>query len=185
MKSVLSTSRPRIAIGGIMHETHTFMEQPTTMADFIAGSLYRGEEILTTMGGTRSGIGGVIDAAFDSGWQLLPTLYATAMPAGTVDGGAYQALLSDLLYRLRAAMPLDGVLLTLHGAMVAEGERDVEADILAQSRASSADLSRSSCCSICTAISARAWSSWRMCFWPMIPIHILICMRAASKLPRL
>ncbi len=135
MKSVLSTSRPRIAIGGIMHETHTFMEQPTTLADFTAGSLYRGEELLSAMGGARSGIGGVIDAAGQSAWQLLPTLYATAMPAGTVDSGAYQALLSDFLYRLRAAMPLDGVLLTLHGAMVAEGERDVEADILAQSRA--------------------------------------------------
>ena len=48
MKPVPSTSRPRIAIGGIMHETHTFMEQPTTLAEFIAGSLYRGEELLSS-----------------------------------------------------------------------------------------------------------------------------------------
>ena len=59
-----------IAIGGILHETHTFMEQPTTLADFEAGSLYRGDQLLAEMGGTRSGIGGMIDAAAKEGWQL-------------------------------------------------------------------------------------------------------------------
>ena len=80
-------SKPVIAIGGILHETHTFMEQPTTLADFEAGSLYRGDQLLAEMGGTRSGIGGMIDAsATDLGWQLLPTLYATAMPRGYCHG---------------------------------------------------------------------------------------------------
>ncbi|MCY4538284.1 MAG: M81 family metallopeptidase [Chloroflexi bacterium] len=125
---------PRVAIGGILHETHTFMEQPTTLADFEMGSLCRGEDLLREMGGTRSGIAGMLEAASARGWRLLPTLYATAMPAGTVAGDAYQALLTDLLRRTRCALPLDGLLLALHGAMVAEGELDVEADILARAR---------------------------------------------------
>ena len=128
-------SQPVIAIGGILHETHTFMEQPTTLADFEAGSLYRGDQLLAEMGGTRSGIGGMIDRATDLGWQLLPTLYATAMPAGTVTEEAYRRLLAELLDRLRGALRLDGVLLALHGAMVAEGELDVEAHIVSQVRA--------------------------------------------------
>ncbi|MCY4070111.1 MAG: M81 family metallopeptidase [Chloroflexi bacterium] len=134
MSSTSPSPSPRIAIGGILHETHTFMEQPTTLADFEMGSLCRGEDLLREMIETRSGIGGMIEAASARGWRLLPTLYATAMPAGTVTKDAYQGLLTDLLDRLRRALPLDGLLLALHGAMVAEGELDVEADIVARAR---------------------------------------------------
>ena len=105
MSSTARTRTPRIAIGGVLHETHTFMEQPTTLADFEEGSLYRGGDLLREMDGTRSGIGGMIEAASGRGWQLLPTIYATAMPAGTVTGDAYQMLLTDLLDRLREALP--------------------------------------------------------------------------------
>lgn len=134
MSSRSRSASPRIAIGGILHETHTFMEQPTTLAEFAMGSLCRGEDIPREMSGTRSGVGGMIEGASARGWRLLPTLYATAMPAGTVTEDAYQALLTDLLRRTRAALPLDGVLLALHGAMVAGGELDVEADIVARVR---------------------------------------------------
>ena len=125
----------RIAIGGILHETHTFMEQRTTLEDFAAQSHYRGDELLSSMSGSRSGIGGMIDRAADYGWQLLPTMYAAAMPAGVVTEGAYRQLLGELTDRIEAGKPLDGVLLALHGAMVAEGELDAEADIVAQARA--------------------------------------------------
>ena len=124
----------RIAIGGILHETHTFMEQRTTLEDFAAQSHYRGDELLSSMSGSRSGIGGMIDRAADYGWQLLPTMYAAAMPAGVVTEGAYRQLLGELTDRIEACTPLDGVLLALHGAMVAEGELDAEADIVAQAR---------------------------------------------------
>ena len=43
--------------------------------------------------------------------------------------------MSGLLEQLNAVMPVDGVLLALHGAMVAEGELDVETAIVAQLRA--------------------------------------------------
>lgn len=130
-----ATTRPRVAIGGILHETHTFMEQPTTLADFAAQSLHYGADLITAMRASRSGIGGMIDRATEAGWQLLPTLYAAAMPGGTVAAAAYQELLSELQARLEQSMPVDGVLLALHGAMVAEGELDAEADIVAQARA--------------------------------------------------
>jgi len=125
----------RIAIGGILHETHTFMKQATTLEDFAAQSLHVGEAVVTSMRASRTGIGGMIDRASEYGWQLLPTLYAAAMPAGVVTKAAYSQLLSELTDRLSQVMPVDGVLLALHGAMVAEGELDAEADILAQVRA--------------------------------------------------
>lgn len=135
MSGISASSLARVAIGGILHETHTFMEGGTTLADFAAQSLYFGEDLLSSMRASRTGIGGMIDGATELGWQLLPTLYAAAMPAGTVTEGAYRALLSELRNRLARDMPLDGVLLALHGAMVAKGELDVEAEILAQARA--------------------------------------------------
>ncbi len=128
-------SNPRIAIGGILHETHTFMPRLTTLDDFAALALHRGPNLLTTMRGARSGIGGMIDAAEARGWQLLPALYAAAMPAGTVTDAAYRSLLDDLLASIDGFERIDGVLLALHGAMVTEAERDVEADIVARVRA--------------------------------------------------
>lgn len=124
-----------IAIGGILHETHTFMRQRTTLADFAAQSLHFGDDIARALRKSRTGIGGMIDRAAEYGWQLLPTVYAAAMPGGPVTADAYRSLLSELTDRLAQHMPVDGLLLALHGAMVAEGELDAEADIVAQARA--------------------------------------------------
>ncbi len=135
MSSATTSSLTRVAIGGILHETHTFMEKGTTLADFAAQSLHYGDGLLSSMRGARSGIGGMIDRALEYDWQLLPTLYAAAMPAGVVTEAAYRKLLSELRNRLAQRMPLDGLLLALHGAMVAEGELDAEADIVARTRA--------------------------------------------------
>lgn len=130
-----ATSQPRIAIGGILHETHTFMQRATTMDDFAGQSLHVGAELITAMRGSRSGIGGMIDRATEAGWQLLPTVYAAAMPGGAVTAAAYAELLGEMRARLEQSLPVDGVLLALHGAMVAEGELDAESDIVAQARA--------------------------------------------------
>jgi microcystin degradation protein MlrC len=125
----------KIAIGGIVHETHVFAEPRTTLADFREQALHSGAAIVQAMAGTRSGIGGMIEGAGRYDWALLPTLYGAAMPGGVVAEDAYQAMLRGLLDGLAAAMPLDGVLLTLHGAMVTEAQFDAESDILEQVRA--------------------------------------------------
>ncbi len=123
-------SSPRIALGGIIHETHSFAGTPTTLADFAAQSFYEGEAMLTAMAETRSAIGGMIQGAQERGWSLLPTTYGAAMPGGIVTAHAYQILLERLLTRLEATLPVDGVLLALHGAMVTETHLDPESHIL-------------------------------------------------------
>jgi microcystin degradation protein MlrC len=126
---------PRVAIGGIVHETHVFAEPRMTLADFREQGLYEGDAIVQAMAGTRAGIGGMIEGAAGYGWDLLPTLYGAALPGGVVVEDAYQTMLRGLLDRLTEAMPLDGVLLMLHGAMVTEAQLDAESDILARVRA--------------------------------------------------
>jgi microcystin degradation protein MlrC len=135
MSSKSASAGTRIAIGGILHETHSFMEQRTTLADFAAQSLHLGDDMIMSMRGSRTGIGGMIDRAIEYSWQLLPTLYAAAMPAGLVTADAYRELLGELTEGLAQRMPIDGLLLALHGAMVAEGELDAEAEIVARLRA--------------------------------------------------
>ncbi|MCP5068957.1 MAG: M81 family metallopeptidase [bacterium] len=72
--------------------------------------------------------------AEERGWENAEGLFAFAQPAGLTPRAYYEELRDDLLSDLRAAMPVDGVLLMLHGAMVAEGYDDCEGDILARVR---------------------------------------------------
>jgi microcystin degradation protein MlrC len=129
-----NTRPARIAIGGLIHETHTFAQGLTTLADFQSRPLHYGDELLQAMGGTRSAIGGMIDGALARGWSLRPTAYGSAMPGGVVAEAAYRTILAELLDRLAAAGPVEGVLLALHGAMVSEEQLDPESHILSEVR---------------------------------------------------
>src|SRR6187397_2505053 len=100
-----ASAKPRIALGGIVHETHCFADLGTTLADFCAQGLYEGDDILKAMSGTRAGIGGMIAGAGAYGWDLLPTLYGTSLPGGIVADEAYQRMLRGMLAWLQAALP--------------------------------------------------------------------------------
>lgn len=126
---------PRIAIGGLFHETHTFAPDRTSLAAFERQALYAGDAVLSQMRGTRTPIGGELEVLERVGYTPVPLLYAAAMPSGMVTAHAYTTLRDAFLARLRAVVPVDAVLLSLHGAMVAENEDDPEGDILQQVRA--------------------------------------------------
>lgn len=125
----------RIALGGIIHETNTFAPGQTALADFVRQGMSYGAAMVERMGGTPTALGGSLQGLAQIGYQAVPLLYATAMPSAIVTRETYESLRDDLLTRLRTALPVDGVLLTLHGAMVAEGYDDCEGDILARVRA--------------------------------------------------
>ncbi len=69
------------------------------------------------------------------GWQVVEGTAAFAMPAGTTTRAAYEALREDILGELTAALPVDAVMLSLHGAMIADGYPDAEGDLLTRIRA--------------------------------------------------
>lgn len=116
----------RLITGGIMHETHTFSAEPTTVESLAV--VARGEELLAYAGVNHS-VGGVIDGCRDLGIELVPTFFADGPSTGTPDRETFEALLEELCQRIAAALPADGIVLTLHGAMVAEGFPDAEAEI--------------------------------------------------------
>ncbi len=125
----------RVAVGGVFHESNTFFEHPTTLEDFARRGVMRGSEMFGRWQDTNSEIGGFLEEAPAQKMLLVPTLMAWGMPSGPVSDVAFEVLVAELLERLDGAMPLDGVLLSLHGAMVTETLRDGDAEVLRRVRA--------------------------------------------------
>lgn len=69
------------------------------------------------------------------GHEVVESICTFAQPAGTTLRQVYEDLRDTLIADLKAAMPVDVVLLFMHGAMVAEGYDDCEGDTLAKVRA--------------------------------------------------
>jgi microcystin degradation protein MlrC len=123
----------RIFAGGIATETNTFCGTKTDLSDF---QVQRGREVLeghfkypslnlSETWGKR---------AQAHGADFVFSLMAWAEPSGTTTRHAYEYLRDELLADLEAAMPVEVVLLNLHGAMVAEGYPDCEEDLIKRIR---------------------------------------------------
>ena len=125
----------RLFLAMLSHETNTFSNVPTDRAQFEARHLHYGGEIVETFRGTGTCLGGMIAAAERLGARLVPSVAAAASPAGRVTRDIYTHVKDRMLADLRAAGPVDGVLLDLHGAMVPEGLDDGEGDVIAAVRA--------------------------------------------------
>ena len=121
----------RIAVAELAQETDTFSPMAATLRDFEAYGIYEGEEILQKMQGVGP-IGGFLQVAAQqqSTFTLLPILRAWAGAGGTITADTLNVLTDRLLTGLKDAMPLDGVLLSLHGAAASDEHDDVEGYVL-------------------------------------------------------
>ncbi|MQW32251.1 M81 family metallopeptidase [Sinorhizobium meliloti] len=119
----------------IMHESHTFNIAPTTLDDFRNCVYLEGDAIGGAMRGTRSEWGAILDLADEFGWHLVDPLVAMAEPAGKVTDQAFDHMMGIITRGLERAMPVHGVILPLHGAMVTESHDDAEGEIIRQVRA--------------------------------------------------
>lgn len=132
-------SRPVIGMGGIVHETNTFNPRKTTLADFETGiggakGTLRGQEILTLSAHANNTPAGFIEGAGKYGLDLYPTIVAGPQTIGAVLDPAFNALTKELIDRLKAAPKLDGILLFLHGTMVAESYPHADAEVVRRVR---------------------------------------------------
>lgn len=117
----------RIGLVGVWQETNTYSPRPTRLGDFAAFELATGADVLARTAGTRSVLAGY--AARAPG-EPVPVFSARAWPAGPADANTAATLLDRLRQALREAGHLDAVLLSLHGAMVADGHPDMELDVV-------------------------------------------------------
>src|SRR5579885_2730254 len=128
----------RIAVGGFQHETNTFAPQRATWADFERADAWpgfvRGPALLAAVEGYNIPIAGAVAALRARGHELLPLCWCSAPPSSYVERDAYERVAGAILEDLAAAMPVDGVYLDLHGAMVAEHHDDGEGELLLRIR---------------------------------------------------
>jgi len=120
-------SSTRIAVGGILTECNHLGGLPIDISWFERYELHFGSDVLEI---DNSVVGGMLGVLRQRGGEAAPLLFASTCPGGQLTAECYQQLRSDLLDRLRESLPVQGVLLALHGAMVAEGVDDPEGDLI-------------------------------------------------------
>jgi microcystin degradation protein MlrC len=98
-------------------------------------AMSRGTEIIEHSKGANLGIAGALDFAREAGWDVVPVLWAGAVPSAHVSRDAFERIAAEIIGGLVAAGPLDGIYLDLHGAMVCEHIEDGEGELLARVRA--------------------------------------------------
>jgi len=123
----------RILSAEISHETNTFSILPTTLSLYKARRYYRGEEIAQALSGTKTEMGAHLDAAKKYGWELVQPIAAAATPGGKTPAKDWAHLSGAVLEACQEG-PFDGVLLSLHGAMVTEDQDDAEGNLLRRLR---------------------------------------------------
>lgn len=115
-------------------ETNTFAPLPTGLQAFKDKEYFRHDGSLHP---PRIGNIPLIEwrrLAERDGHELAESISTFAQPGGITLRSTYEHLRGELLEDLRAAMPVDVVLLFLHGAMVADGYDDCEGDVIAKVR---------------------------------------------------
>ena len=127
----------KLFIAGWATETNTFSPMPTFDKSFVEMTL----DAMRPAGFSLDNIAGapppvIWDAmARDRGWEIAEhPIYRFAQPSGLVVRAAYERHRDEMLDSLRAAMPVDAVLLALHGGSVADGYDDPEGDIITRVR---------------------------------------------------
>jgi microcystin degradation protein MlrC len=128
----------RIAIGGFQHETNTFAPSKADYAAFEAGGGWPGaqygERIFSAVEGANIPAAGAIQALRALGHSLVGTAWAAASPSAHVTADAFERIAGELIAGLKQALPVEGVYLDLHGAMVVETFDDGEGELLRRVR---------------------------------------------------
>lgn len=121
----------RIVTGAFSHESSTFTPVATTRSSFEDrfGKI-SANQIIPICRNANVPTGGFISGAEAHEFELIPTVFAEAHPSAPAPREVFDALLNEMLELMSAAGPVDGVLLQLHGAMVAEGISDADGHIL-------------------------------------------------------
>ncbi len=121
----------RIAVAEVAQETDSFSPLIADRTDFEAYGLYFGDEILERMQGVGP-IGGFLEIAAQQPERLdlCPIIRAWGSAGGTITEETLDFLTERLVTRLKQALPLDAVFLSLHGAAASAKEDDVEGHVL-------------------------------------------------------
>ncbi len=126
----------RLFSATIATETNTFSPLPTSLEAYKESVFLRpGEHPTDAPRMCTAPLFVARRRAVAGGFTLIEGSCFAASPAGTTNRADYEFMRDEILAQIKAALPLDGVLFGLHGAMVARGYDDVEGDVLERARA--------------------------------------------------
>src|SRR5580692_4063995 len=126
----------RLFSATIATETNTFSPMPTSLDAYKDGVFLRpGEHPDDTPLMCTAPLWVARRRAAADGFTLIEGSCFAASPAGTTNRADYEMMRDEIVAQVKAALPLDGVLLGLHGAMVAHGYDDTEGDVIERVRA--------------------------------------------------
>jgi microcystin degradation protein MlrC len=125
----------RVFAAGLFNESNGLVATPTVRADFEKGGIWRSAE---PEPGARSSATVPVrvwaQMAAERGDTFLRGLVAYSQPGGRLLRSLYEEFRDEILADLKRALPVDAVLLSMHGSMGAQGYDDPEADILERVR---------------------------------------------------
>ncbi len=125
----------RIGIIALLHESNTFLDEPTTLGHFESNLLVENADVIDAFQGSQHEVGGFIEAlAGDPENETVGIFAARAMPYGMITSDCWQTLMTRLDAALIRSLPLDGLLVAPHGATVAQGAPDADGDWLERVR---------------------------------------------------
>ena len=119
----------RILLATLVHETHTFLDGTTPLADW---TIRRGEALWEARD-DGSPLSGVLAVAEEAAWDLVPTIELRAMPSAIVDDEVLETFW-DAVQAGADTDGLDGIYLVLHGAMACVSFPDVEGEVIRRLR---------------------------------------------------
>ncbi len=125
----------RIFSAQLATETNTFTPIPTGLRSYQQMGIHHGDASLVAPEGAFSVLLEWRRLSRLDGHQYIEGLAAQAQPGGRTVRGVYEDFRDEILRDIEAALPLDAILLSLHGAMAAEGYDDCEGDLLERIRA--------------------------------------------------
>lgn len=130
----MKTTKPRVAIIGIYHESNTFIPDPTTLDHYQSAIFLLGEEIRASYSNAHHEISGFFQTLAAADMEAVPIIFAHTAPWGKVSDEALDFIWKLVCDGLDDAGPLDGVLAAPHGAGVNESRHDMDGWWLAELR---------------------------------------------------
>lgn len=125
----------RVFISQLVTESNTFAPIPLGLSAYEEMGIHHGDASIIAPDGVFATLALWRRLAEGAGHEVIEGLAAQAQPGGRTLRHVYESFRDEILETIRAALPLDIILLNLHGAMSAVDYDDCEGDLLAKIRA--------------------------------------------------
>ena len=115
-------------------ESNSFCPVPSTMEDYLRCSVTEGAQMRRQVRGQALALNGMFEALEETGAKIIPGYAMRAPSGGVMEHSVLEHFLGKMRTYVTAHLPLDGALVSLHGASQSTREDDVCGVILSELR---------------------------------------------------